>query len=62
MESPLRCVDAAVQEKMMAEVDAALRASDTVGGVFEIVAHHVPVGLGSHAEWDESWTVSWRNP
>src|SRR5215831_4832636 len=53
LESPLRCVDAAVQEKMKAEVDAALKAGDTVGGVFEIVTHNVPVGLGSHAQWDE---------
>jgi chorismate synthase len=53
LDSPLRCVDAAVQEKMKAEVDAALKAGDTVGGVFEIVAHNVPVGLGSHAQWDE---------
>jgi chorismate synthase len=53
LESPLRCVDTVVQEKMKAEVDAALKAGDTVGGVFEIVAHHVPVGLGSHAQWDE---------
>src|SRR5271169_3857025 len=53
LESPLRCVDASLQEKMMAEVDAALKAGDTVGGVFEIVAHGVPVGLGSHAQWDE---------
>ncbi len=53
LDSPLRCVDAAMQEKMMAEVDAALKAGDTVGGVFEIVAHNVPVGLGSHAQWDE---------
>jgi chorismate synthase len=53
IESPLRCVDATVQQKMMAEVDDALKAGDTVGGVFEIVAHHVPVGLGSHAQWDE---------
>lgn len=53
LESPLRCVDPRVQEKMMAEVDAALKAGDTVGGVFEIVAHGVPVGLGSHAQWDE---------
>ena len=53
LESPLRCVDAGIQEKMMAEVDAALKAGDTVGGVFEIVAHGVPVGLGSHAQWDE---------
>jgi chorismate synthase len=53
LESPLRCVDAAVQEKMKAEVDAALKAGDTVGGIFEVVAHDVPVGLGSHAQWDE---------
>jgi len=51
--SPLRCVDGGVQEEMKAEVDAALKAGDTVGGVFEIVAHNVPVGLGSHAQWDE---------
>jgi chorismate synthase len=53
LESPLRCVDAAVQEKMKAEVDGALKAGDTVGGIFEIIAHNVPVGLGSHAQWDE---------
>jgi chorismate synthase len=53
LESPLRCVDAAVEEKMKAEVDAALKAGDTVGGIFEVVAHNVPVGLGSHAQWDE---------
>src|SRR5467141_2354975 len=53
LDSPLRCIDAAVQEKMKAEVDAVLKAGDTVGGVFEIVAHNVPVGLGSHAQLDE---------
>src|SRR6516165_5852362 len=53
LESPLRCVDAQTQEKMKEEVDVALKAGDTVGGVFEIVAHNVPVGLGSHAQWDE---------
>jgi chorismate synthase len=53
LESPLRCVDAAAQKKMQAEVDAVLKAGDTVGGIFEIVAHNVPVGLGSHAQWDE---------
>jgi chorismate synthase len=53
LESPLRCVDPAVEEKMKAEVDAALRAGDTVGGIFEVVAHNVPVGLGSHAQWDD---------
>ena len=53
LESPLRCVDTPIQEKMKAEVDAALKAGDTVGGVFEVMAHGVPVGLGSHAQWDE---------
>jgi chorismate synthase len=53
LESPLRCVDAQIQEKMKEEVDTALKAGDTVGGIFEIVAHGVPVGLGSHAQWDQ---------
>jgi chorismate synthase len=53
LDSPLRCIDAATQEKMKAEVDVALKAGNTVGGIFEIVAHNVPVGLGSHAQWDE---------
>jgi chorismate synthase len=53
LESPLRCVDSVAQDKMKAEVDSALKAGDTVGGVFEVIAHNVPVGLGSHAQWDE---------
>ncbi|MGB2899583.1 MAG: chorismate synthase [Candidatus Acidiferrum sp.] len=53
LESPLRCVDSATEAKMKSEVDAALKAGDTVGGIFEVVAHHVPVGLGCHAQWDE---------
>jgi chorismate synthase len=53
LESPLRCVDATAEAKMKAEVDHALRAGDSVGGVFEVVAHGVPPGLGSHAQWDE---------
>jgi chorismate synthase len=53
LDSPLRCVDAATQEQMKTEVDSALKAGDTVGGIFEIIAHNVPVGLGSHAQWDE---------
>jgi chorismate synthase len=51
--SPLRCVDSVAQDKMKAEVDAALKAGDTVGGIFEVIAHNIPVGLGSHAQWDE---------
>jgi chorismate synthase len=53
LDSPLRCIDAATEDEMKAEVDAALKAGDTVGGIFEIVVHNVPVGLGSHAQWDE---------
>jgi len=53
LDSPLRCVDWAVQDKMKSEVDQVLRAGDSVGGIFEVVAHSVPPGLGSHAQWDE---------
>jgi chorismate synthase len=53
LESPLRCVDAPTESRMKAEVDQALRAGDSVGGIFEVVAHNVPPGLGAHAQWDE---------
>jgi chorismate synthase len=53
LDSPLRCIDAATEAKMKAEVDHVLRAGDSVGGIFEVVARGVPPGLGSHAQWDE---------
>jgi chorismate synthase len=53
LDSPLRCADAPAEAAMKAEVDRALRSGDSVGGVFEVVAHGVPPGLGSHAQWDE---------
>ena len=53
LESPLRCVDAAVEARMKNEVDQVLRAGDSVGGIFEVVAHNVVPGLGSHVQWDE---------
>lgn len=53
LDSALRCIDAAAEDRMKAEVDQALRAGDSVGGIFEVVAHNVPPGLGSHAQWDE---------
>jgi len=53
LESPLRCVDAAAEARMKSEVDQMLRAGDSVGGIFEVVAHHVVPGLGSHTQWDE---------
>ncbi|WP_419805779.1 chorismate synthase [Terriglobus sp.] len=49
----LNCIDPDVEQQMKGEVDRALRTGDTVGGVFEVVAHGVPVGIGTHANWDE---------
>ncbi len=48
----LGCVDAETEQAMKAVVDEAYRTGDTVGGVFEVVAHGVPPGLGSHIAWD----------
>jgi chorismate synthase len=53
LDSPLRCVDAETETKMKEEVDIVHRAGNTVGGIFEVVAHNVVTGLGSHAQWDE---------
>jgi chorismate synthase len=47
----LGCVDPEVEQRMKAVVDEVLRTADTVGGVFEVVAHNVPPGLGSMATW-----------
>lgn len=51
-ESPVRCLDADAAERMMREIDAAKERGDTLGGVFEVVATGVPVGLGSYVSWD----------
>ena len=48
----LGCVDAAAEQRMKTAVDHAYKTGDTVGGVFEVVAHGVPPGLGSHIAWD----------
>ncbi|MBA2488787.1 MAG: chorismate synthase [Chloroflexi bacterium] len=50
--SPLRCPDSEAEARMMAEVDAAAEAGDSVGGSFVVIAEGLPVGLGSAAEWD----------
>jgi chorismate synthase len=50
--SPLRCPDPAAEAQMIARIDEARSNGDTVGGVFEVVAHGLPVGLGSYVHWD----------
>jgi chorismate synthase len=49
----LACVDAEAEERMKAEVDLALRTGDSIGGVFEVVVHGAPAGVGTYANWDE---------
>ena len=51
-ESPVRCADPEASQRMMAAIDEAKEAGDTVGGVVEVVATGVPIGLGSHVQWD----------
>jgi len=59
----LACVDPATEARMKEEVEHASRTGDTVNGVFEVVAHNVPAGLGTYANWDErldgllAWSV-----
>ncbi len=49
----LNCADAEVEQRMKDEVDKVLKTGDSLGGVFEVVAHQVPPGLGTYAQWDE---------
>src|ERR1700744_4094665 len=49
----LGCVDEESEERMKAEVDLALRTGDSIGGVFEVVIHGGPAGVGTDAHWDE---------
>ena len=49
----LSCADPEIEARMKEEVEEAARTGDTVGGVFEVVAHNVPAGLGTCANWDE---------
>jgi len=50
--SPVRCLEAEAATAMMARIDQAKKQRDTVGGIFEVVAFGVPVGLGSYVQWD----------
>jgi len=49
---PLRCLDPEASARMVAEVDAAKKEADTLGGIVEVLAYGVPPGLGSHTQWD----------
>jgi chorismate synthase len=50
--SALRCADPALEQRMVEAIDAAMKARDSVGGAFQVVARGVPPGLGSHRHWD----------
>ncbi len=50
--SPVRCADAEAEKEMMAAIDKAKEEGDSVGGIFQVVATGVPIGLGSHVHWD----------
>jgi chorismate synthase len=49
----LNCADPEREQQMKAEIDKILRTGDSLGGIFEVVAHGVPPGLGTYAQWDE---------
>ena len=51
-DSPLRCADPKIQERMIKAIDEAGNAGDTLGGAFEIIATGLPAGLGSYVQWD----------
>lgn len=51
-ESPVRCFDVAGEESMIAEIKAAAKDGDSLGGIVEILGYGVPLGLGSHVHWD----------
>ena len=50
--SPVRCADPEAEKAMLSAIDEAKEAGDTLGGVFEVTAVGVPIGLGSHVHWD----------
>jgi len=52
-ESDVRCADPEASERMIEEIKAARTAQDTLGGIFEVVAYGLQIGLGSHTQWDE---------
>lgn len=51
-ESPVRCFDAEAESAMITEIKACAKEGDSLGGIVEVLAYGVPVGLGSHVHWD----------
>jgi len=51
-ESPVRCFDKSAEDEMIEEIKAAAKDGDSLGGIVEVLAYGVPVGLGSHVHWD----------
>jgi chorismate synthase len=52
-DSPLNCADVTAQSEMIKLIDQAKKDGDTLGGIFEVIAKGLPVGLGSHTSWNE---------
>ncbi len=52
-ESELRCIDKKVEAQMIEKIDLAKKNGDSLGGIFEIIVEGLPVGLGSHVQWDK---------
>ena len=50
--SPVRCADAKAEKEMMIAIDEAKASGDTLGGILEVAATGIPIGLGSHVHWD----------
>ncbi|MEX2273481.1 MAG: chorismate synthase [Vicinamibacterales bacterium] len=51
-DSPLHCADIAIEQQMMAAIDRAKEAGDTLGGAFEVIVRGMPAGVGSYTQWD----------
>ncbi len=51
-ESPVRCLDKEAEQRMMAAIDKAKEDGDSLGGIVEVIVEGVPIGLGSHVQWD----------
>ena len=50
--SPVRCAYSELEKAMVAAIDEAKASGDTLGGIFEVIANNIPIGLGSHVSWD----------